>query len=295
MNKPYSETSPRTSPGTSPWNLAHERAFTLIELLVTCSIIAVLAALGGSVYSSASQRAAMVRETSAAKQLMAAYHLYSADHNGELIPGIDATASAMTMPDGTEVSATEVSRYPYRLAPYFSYKFEGVTLVNKNKYQIKTDGVFPNAIYGYSLCPAMGMNFTKVGGDRQLGGFQNTEDLVTREGQAPGSVVIFASAAYKVGDTKIDGYMSIYPPYGKEGGSTNWGGSATSWNKNSAPASYGNIDARYNGKAVCAFMDGSVKTLSIKELNDMRLWSRNAIEEDNSQYVLPATVSHGRL
>jgi prepilin-type processing-associated H-X9-DG protein len=52
------------------------------------------------------------------------------------------------------------------------------------------------------------------------------------------------------------------------------------------PADFGNVDFRYNGTAVCAFLDGSVRMCSVKELNDMRLWSPNAAEQDNATYRL---------
>jgi prepilin-type processing-associated H-X9-DG protein len=49
-------------------------------------------------------------------------------------------------------------------------------------------------------------------------------------------------------------------------------------------ANYGHVHGRYDGKAVCAFLDGSVRILSIEELRDMRLWSRKAALENNPNY-----------
>jgi len=44
------------------------------------------------------------------------------------------------------------------------------------------------------------------------------------------------------------------------------------------------VDGRFDGKAVCVFLDGSVRVLSIDELRDMRFWSRNAALENNPNY-----------
>jgi prepilin-type processing-associated H-X9-DG protein len=116
---------------------------------------------------------------------------------------------------------------------------------------------------------------------------------------ASGSPIVFASAA---GDGsassgggsnasgRVDGYCILTPP---QLTGPMW--QTTQWKKGASPASYGNVDARYNGKAVCAFLDGSVKAMGIEELRDMRLWSRGAIEKDNSKYTVTVSTGGGRL
>jgi prepilin-type processing-associated H-X9-DG protein len=44
------------------------------------------------------------------------------------------------------------------------------------------------------------------------------------------------------------------------------------------------VDGRFDGKAVCAFLDGSVRVLSIDDLRDMRLWSKNAAINNDPNY-----------
>ncbi len=71
--------------------------------------------------------------------------------------------------------------------------------------------------------------------------------------------------------------------------------SSVSWTLNAAASDYGNIDPRYDGKAICVFLDGSVRMLSIEELRDMRLWSANAKDEDNANYTIyQASPPRGR-
>ena len=62
-------------------------AFTLVELLITLGIVGMLALLGAAGVSKAKKKAQQALEISAAGNLMTAYHLYSQDHNGQLMPG----------------------------------------------------------------------------------------------------------------------------------------------------------------------------------------------------------------
>ncbi len=106
-----------------------------------------------------------------------------------------------------------------------------------------------------------------------------------------GAPLVFAFAAFDDGPQRINGYFKLTPP---NLSAPAW--STKPWTSKSAPGDYGQVDARYNGQAVCAFTDGSVRSLSINDLRDMRLWSRNAASQNNSNYTLPnAGGSGGRL
>jgi prepilin-type processing-associated H-X9-DG protein len=90
----------------------------------------------------------------------------------------------------------------------------------------------------------------------------------------------------------VDGYFTISAPY-NTATDNNWGARANQWTSASAASDYGNVDARYGGKAVCAFLDGSVKMLSIVELKDMRLWNKNAVTQDLPEYTVTPPVTGG--
>jgi hypothetical protein len=70
--------------------------------------------------------------------------------------------------------------------------------------------------------------------------------------------------------------------------------STAAWTQDAGAADYGNVDPRYNRKAVAVFLDGSIRLLDIEALRDMRLWSRNAADQDNANYNIPHTGG-GRL
>ena len=291
-----SETAPRKGALRNRGPLRLQFGFTLIELLVTITIVTVLCGMAYSAYNFAVSYAKMTREISAAKSLISAYASYADDHLGMLMPGYDRTVGEVSLPNGSTVGGPTAERYPYRLAPYFSNEMLGTVLVNNNVTQISA-----NDTYMISCFPALGMNYIFVGGDiSSQGTLTFPSDCVTAAPQAKGSLLVFASAGSAQAQTstgtsagKVDGYCILTPP--QETG-VMWSGAA--WTSNSAPDQYGNVDARYGGKAVCAFLDGAVRTLSIADLRDMRLWSNNAALANSASYTVtppaPATTSAGR-
>ncbi len=268
----------------------HGRGFTLVEILVTVSIIAILAGLVVGISGSALKSANSVRETGAAKTLITAFVNTAVDNDGKYMAGYDRTAQDFSLPDGTVLSGPPAQRYPYRLASYFNYEMRGTIVVNDNLRQIAfTD------TYSISCFPAFGMNYIFVGGDISAAGAMTFPDeCLTRQGMAS-SIMVFATAAGAgtapggSGGTQISGYCILTPP--KETTSL-W--SAAAWTKDADPAQYGNVDARYSGKAICAFLDGSVRRYGVEELRDMRLWNRNALAQNNPNYVVPPTTRPGR-
>jgi len=304
MRKPSFPSSPRNSaliqrmnklPFCKERDSRSERALSIIEMLVSVSIVAVLSVLGGSVYSSASQKAAMSREVQAAKVLVTAFNVSAADNNGRYIRGFDEEAADITLPSGELVSGQEARRYPFRLAAYFDYKTEGTILVNKNKAQLE-EGF--DRIYGMSLCPALAMNQSLVGGvyTRTAAArpveLSNADQVLTTQAEGV-SLLAFVSGGFINGTAKVDGYFNATPPY-TTSKAVNWGAKVGTWNASSSVMNFGNVDARYGGKAVSAFTDGSIKMLSMSELADMRLWSKQAKAEDKPDYTYAAAAGGGR-
>jgi prepilin-type N-terminal cleavage/methylation domain-containing protein len=249
-------------------------AFTLVELLVVVALIAILAGLILAAAQTVAQRAREMKEVQAGRTLITAYSAYPIDHDGQLLPAYDRTVATLSLPDGTVVSGPPAERYPYRLAPYFKNQINGVVLVNGNTTQIDT-----TSDYLVSCYPAFGINYMFVGGDiSDTGMMTYPGDCVTRMGNSA-SILVFATAAGDSTPTKISGYCILTPP---ETTDPMW--SSAPWDSTAAAASYGNVDPRYGSGAICVFLDGSIRTLTIDQLRDMRLWSYNAARQNNPNY-----------
>ncbi len=258
---------------------------SLMELLVCLGIVTVLSTITFGVIHKASDYAAMSNELSAGRRLIVGFHLYTQDHNGQFMPGLDRTVSSIMFRDHRVNFAEAPHRYPFRLAPYLDYELEGAIFVNGNKEQIVEQYGSAGSIYDYivSLQPALGMNMFFVGGEIDGQGNmmadQRTE-VVARQSQMETSLIVFASAgaSYSVGsnDNQLLGYHEVTAPY-------TW--SQMPWKESANPADYGKVAARHGGKAVCVFLDGSVKAMTIGELRDMRLWSTQAYRRNDPGYA----------
>lgn len=255
-------------------------AFTLVELLVTLGILTVLAVVSSAALHSAMGKAGCAAETAAAKSLVTAYQAAAADNGGKYLPALDSSATNVLNGQGRAVSMKQArSRYPFRLAPYFGYDLESTLLVGKNKSQILKEmgGMVqpgsPMYDYAVSAFPALGINRHFVGGT--AGAADPNAECVRTSAQADRNIIVFVSA----GSSSIDGYEYVRAP-GAPGGQ--WSGAE--WKDGTDPADYGYVHPRHNGKAVASFLDGSVRLLSLNELRDMRLWSRNAAIQNNPDY-----------
>ncbi|MEO8205822.1 MAG: type II secretion system protein [Chthoniobacterales bacterium] len=261
------------------------QGFSLVESLVTAVILAVLAIVGTGTVQNALNQGAMVRETSAAKVLMTAYIQAAGENDGKFMPGYDNSAGEVTMRDGTVISGVEARRYPFRLAPYMDYRIEGTILVGKNAKQLKS-GMGASYNYMISCFPAFGINHLFVGGNIESNGTTTfSGECIDRQSRATASIMVFATAAGSNpdGDGKIySGFCKVEPPNLTV---ANW--KKATWTKGADPGKYGQVDARYNDRAICAFLDGSVRLHSIEELRNMALWSRNAAEQHNPDYLIP--------
>lgn len=256
---------------------------------MTIGVILILAVAGIGACHGVFGKRGQIREIAAGKTLITAYQTHAAENDGRYLPGMDFTVNRISFPpynrDITIMHAA--NRYPFRLAPYFEYALKGTVLLENNRKAIEkmsTPGT-PMHDYVVSAFPTFGINYYFVGGC--LTGSAASPSLVypgeclSRAAQGGGSILVFASGGTTDGTIRMEGFNILTPPrlYAE-----NWSGST--WVKKSDPGLYGNVDARHGGKAVCVFLDGSVKLLTIDELRDMRLWNKNAAEQNNPAYTI---------
>lgn len=260
-------------------------AFTLIELLVVVAIIAVIAAIALPVMQGVRQRGAMASEISAARQVMAAYLAHAADNNGQLLPGYGNFPAKDDR--GKDLHHPASGRYPWRLAPYLDYDLRILYgKVGDSRLQIDRERDYAAFVYAVSVAPALGMNTIHVGGDYQALNPDNPRAVaaygqfcVRRLSEAARSsqLIAFASACFESGGERVPGYFKIEPP--KLVGSQRW---PEKYSEQDPPAAYGNVDFRYDGRAVVAMLDGHVEMLDFDQMNDMRRWSNLAAEANES-------------
>jgi hypothetical protein len=171
------------------------------------------------------------------------------------------------------------------LAPYFDFNMKGTILVGRNTRQVAVDDA-----YSVSVTPSLGINYLFVGGDRLANGnyVLPVSETITRSAQST-NVIVFASAGTGKSPDLQHGYAILTPPqvYGPT-----W--SSGEWKPDSSPSSFGNVHPRHRDRAVCIFLDGSSRLLSIEELRDMRLWSPIAKDTNNEAYTVTAATPSRR-
>lgn len=268
--------------------------FTMIELLAVTAVVGVLMALGVGVTKSTMSAVYKAREVSAARNLIAAFTASAVEGDGRYLPGMDMRVNATTNPvynlEGKRITNVRAAqRYPFRLAPYLANNFHGTILVNKNVNEIldATGGRF-SYDYTVSAFPALGMNIYAVGGVILKNGTTVFEaDCITTSARMNASILAFASAGQGKGSRKMHGYSYVTPPtLASDSPVCKPWDSNESWSADADPMSFGFVDFRYNGQAVCAFLDGSVRMCSVEELNDMRLWTPNAADLDERDHQM---------
>lgn len=273
MQRPF-----RTTPRPLPL-----RGFTLVELLVVIAIIAALTGASIACILKMRTKAKEITEINAGKNLITAYHLAASDNGGIYLPGMDRSVNNLNDEYGQPIPMLPtMHRWPYRLAPYLGNKLDGSILLEGNKKYIAK---YNKSMYTYyvSTFPALGMNTQLVGGYKLSDGSYEAPDvseIITNENQGEdGHFVVFLSGGDKSGNSIVEGYNTISSP---KGSLNAWSDSST---QSDNPKTTGNISFRHSGKAVCAFLDGSVSTLGKNELSDMRLWSRKARQMDDKNYT----------
>jgi len=263
-------------------------AFTLIELLVVVAIVAVLTALLLPAVQRVRGAADRASELSAARQLMVAYRNYAYDHKGRLMPGYRRTPG-LEDEAGNDLGFPINARYPWRLAPYLDYNFDG--LYHDSEVIDAFESSVPRDVFNYivSLYPSLGLNTVFVGGHEGSWGGFNPEfqrvfgriyvDAIARP-RHPSKLITFASAR---GPNEsgtgfrapvIDGWFWLKPPRfnGRQ-----W---SESWAEAEDPVDFGYVSLRHSNEAAIGFFDGHTGTFGEGEMQDMRHWSNQATTFD---------------
>ena len=274
---------------SSSFKLRRRRGFTLVELLVVIGIIAVLLGLVFLIGGKVTKQAREVTERNAARQALIAWSSYALENDGNLLPGYRSGMEAYT-PDGLPISSSTIgvagNRYPWRLAPYLSYNFDVLYVNDQNSYleQLRNDD-YSSYVYTVATFPSLGINATWMGGDEIDGCFNpaltsllgNFYSSKLSQIKNPQRLTVFASArgdsAPNGGGDTIEGYFKVASPAFS---SRRWD---NQYDKEDT-TSFGNLSARWDGRSVISRVDGSVDSLAIEEMDDMRIWADRADSKD---------------
>lgn len=262
------------------------RGFTVVELLVVIAAIAVLLSFSIPAFRRLMADSTRTREMAAARQMVMAWNTYATDSKSWVLPGFK-TGLPARLQDGSTIApdnygggATIAARFPWRLAPYLGHNFKGM-YINEQSAELNKlkDGNQEEYLYFASLYPSLGLNSTWVGGDQERYGFLPNPPApfknfyVTRLStiRDPDRLVLFGSARTDAtsDNRMVEGYFRLESPRFV---APQWADAYDA----TQPASCGNISARHDGTAVCAFTGGSVDTIQIDALRDMRHWANMA-------------------
>jgi prepilin-type N-terminal cleavage/methylation domain-containing protein len=266
------------------------RGFTLIELLVVIAIISILAALLLPSLARARNKARMIEEMSAGRQLMLSVQLYADDHEGVVFPGYVADAGAVD-DQGQPLFFPENARYPWRLVPYLSGSMDLIySGVNRAKLaQLRAES-HADYVYAVTVFPSLGINSYFIGGNQtefpadaanaKFGG--GTVVTKMNQVQRPSELMAFISARSAVSGNNAQGYYQVTPPNLK---ARQW---AASYSDSLAPNQWGFVAPRFsNNHAVAALLDGHVENLNLQQMQDMRHWCNMADRPDFTLQTLP--------
>jgi len=238
--------------------LRYARAFTLIELLVSIAVITILAAIGFSGYSSYIKSAEKGREVHAGRALMAGFHAYAADNGGRLIKAMDPKPGKVLDDKGKPVMSHAAKRWPWRLAPYIDYSIN-ILMVNNQKAAPPDDSMYS---YLVTVFTTFGMNGTYVGGKygTPVSPDRGNKSVVTNITQVnePSKLVVFAIS--KMEGAEHRGCFDVAGPETR--------------------GAVGEVDYRYNNKAVVAYFDGHVELNSKQELSNTERWNNFATKNN---------------
>lgn len=275
------------------------KGFTLIELLVVVAIIALLVAILLPALAAARAQAVRIREMAAASQLMVAYHAYSNDYAGALLPAVAQFEPHLTDRNGVALAAGIAQRYPWRLVEYMDDDMRGLVIDKPRYAEYAALPDVPDGPGGYQYAfsnnPTFGINGTYLGGRGKFG--VNEPGLIrlaTRADQIQHAArqLVFASARGGDHSTEVDGepivpgHHLVHAPrqpvhdllYQRD---------SIRWDAIRPPTAFGNLDLRHNNKAVAANFDGHVEMLGLvageyTQLRDSRRWIPFCNEPDGS-------------
>jgi type II secretory pathway pseudopilin PulG len=261
--------------------VARRVGFSLIELLTVIGIIALLIGILVPVAGFARKSASATRELSAARQLAIAWTAYATDHRGRLLP---AYRDGFTARDefGEPLGGPTAARYPWRLAPYFDYDFDGFYLDKGIREQLDyADG--QTLEYFLSFYPSFGINSVFIGGDKDYpfealyGDFYLTR---LAQPKRPAELIVFASSRtntpYPPYNASVtEGYHRVIAPNTTQ---ANW---EAAWDPDAPAKDWGHVSMRLGaGQAAIGFFDGHTDTLDEGEIRDMRHWADQADSYD---------------
>ena len=267
-----------------------KHGFTLIELLVVIAVIGILSGLLLPALARGKQKARLINELNAGKQLILAWQLYADEHEDAVLPGYSSQVEAFDN-QGNPVGSPIRDRYPWRLAPQLASSFRSIYVNEARRFLDEAEAMsHGDYVYRASLYPSLGYNSVFLGGDEQkfnpalAASSYGTGWLVDRTSQIqkPAEMIAFASARSRPGGTRDEfGYYVVHPPYLK---SRQW---ENSFDPASPPEKFGYVHPRWSGRAIAAMTDGHAEALSQTELQDMRRWCNAADRPDWALSTLP--------
>ena len=286
---------------TKSKNSKSRNAFTLIELLIVVGIISILVSLLSVVAANMFQASKNTSEAAAMKSMLQAYSSYATEHNGRFLKGYSTDQDKVVAdPNGNPIPWPASGRYVWRLYPYLDNSMHAM-YVNDQAPLLSQISGSDCWTYIASLYPSFALNSEWLGGDDRTTA-SNLMEPFKMYGRSlsdvkhPTKQLVFASAKAPVGTSGgdddcvpggismvMEGYFEMKSPYFPSMGNA-WRWFSIDGNHSHTPTSdsgdHGNLSSRHVGNVLAGQLDGSVETLSIKDLADMRRWAPKADAPD---------------